>query len=149
MLLSLGMRFTSLAVLAACGCASQRVAPVAACQPLEVRHCASIDASSVGQLPLELTVGSQQVTVAEWTMTDERTNAVIGFAAHVPGEVSFTVHAGGEDFVGRGSRWLHPAGLVGRNLHPIDGITFCETKVTVAQGEKSCAHGPATTLASR
>ncbi len=82
-------------------------------------------------------------------MTDEQTNAVIGFAAHVPGDVSFTVHAGGEDFVGRGSRWLHPAGLVGRNLHPIDGITFCETKVTVAKHETSCERGPTATLASR
>jgi Na+-transporting NADH:ubiquinone oxidoreductase subunit NqrA len=125
------MRLSSLALVVMCGCASNQAgstAVAASCQPRAVRQCASIDAQAVGQLPLELRVGSQQVSVAEWTMVDERSNQVIGFAAHVPGEVTYTVHAGGEDFSGRGARWLHPAGLVGRHLHAIDGITFCATE---------------------
>jgi hypothetical protein len=140
------MRLLNLAVLVMCGCASNEstATPVAApCKPQEVRRCASIDASAVGQLPLEVSIGSSRVSVAEWTMTDERSNQVVGFAAHVPGDVTYTVHAGGSDFSGRGARWLHPAGLSGRDLHAIDGITFCTTQ------QLACATTVAPALASR
>lgn len=87
--------------------------------------CARVSADDVGRLPLELNVGGQPVLFAEWTATDETQTELVGFAAQLPANVVYTVRAGADVFVGQGSRWLHPAGLVGPKVHGIDQVTFC------------------------
>jgi hypothetical protein len=92
---------------------------------LEAPRCAVVSGPALGQLPLELEVGGRLVRVLEWTQGDEASTAVLGFAARLPLDIDYTVQAGGERFVGRAERWLHPRGLVGPRVHPIEAIEFC------------------------
>jgi hypothetical protein len=110
----------ALAPAPACG---QLVAPVKEAAP---EGCARVAMDDIGRLPLELNVGGQVVRFAEWTATDETQTTLVGFAAQVPEGVVYTVRAGEDVFVAQGSRWLHPAGLVGPKVHGIDEVTFCK-----------------------
>jgi hypothetical protein len=101
----------------------QLVVPVNQAAP---EGCARVARDDIGRLPLELNVGGQVVHFAEWTATDETQTTLVGFAAQVPAGVVYTVRAGGDVFVAQGSRWLHPAGLVGPKVHGIDQVTFCK-----------------------
>jgi hypothetical protein len=96
--------------------------------------CRQVSGADLGALPLELELGSKTVRFAEWTMVDERSASVVGFAAQVPAGVSFTVRAGDETFHAQGSRWLHPRGVAGPRVHAIDSVTFCalETRPVLA-----------------
>lgn len=102
---------------------SELVVPVNQAAP---EGCARVSMDDIGRLPLDLNVGGQVVHFAEWTATDETQAELVGFAAQVPPGVVYTVRAGNDVFVAQGSRWLHPAGLVGPKVHGIDQVTFCK-----------------------
>jgi len=135
---ALGFVVAAAAVAVACARPMPRaaVAARAAPEPEEPR-CATLSGAALGRLPLELKVGGRTVRLVEWTQGDETSAEVLGFQAHLPFDVSYTVQAGGERFPGRAERWLHPRGLVGPRVHPIEGIEFCQ------------AAGPAPAVAQR
>ena len=124
-----------LGLLVVCGCAAEprlAAAPHERCTATtEAPRCVELTAADIGQLPLEVSVGNTRVSLAEWTTPDEASTQVVGFAAHTPDDVTFTVRAGPDEFAGSGPRWLHPAGVVGRNVHGIDAITFCQAAQVV------------------
>lgn len=110
------------------GCTRNLAAPrlETAAQPV-ARTCASVSGRALGALPLEVNVGGQTVRFTEWTISDELSTDVVGFAARLPDGVNFQVRAGERTFFGNQARWLHPAGVVGPRVHPIDEVTFCAT----------------------
>lgn len=113
-----------LLVLVGCRQAPPVVAPSSVGLPVE-RHCTDVDGALLGRLPLTVEVGPHAVTFAEWTVPDERSTRVVGFATHLPGDVSFTVKAGADEFQSTSPRWLHPRGVSGPRVHPVERITFC------------------------
>jgi hypothetical protein len=102
--------------------ASHLEAPLA---EVAVQTCTRVEAKDLGALPLEVEVGGKTVRFAEWTLADELSTDLVGFAAQVPEGVTFTVEAGDRRFTGAASRWLHPLGVSGPGVHGIDGLTFC------------------------
>lgn len=94
-------------------------------------HCVQIQGADVGRLPLELRLGDRTaIHFAEWTQADEASAAIIGFAAHVPGNVVYAVKAGETYYAGRDPRWLHPAGITGPRVHRIEAVSFCRVLPT-------------------
>jgi hypothetical protein len=108
--------------------------PAARAAPL---RCTRVAGPEVGRLPLEVDVGGRTVRLQEWTQVDERSTAVVGFAAQLPADVSYTVHAGEGRYRAQSPRWLHPEGVAGPRVHGIDAIDFCRPAATTA------APGPA------
>lgn len=92
---------------------------------VSVQVCTRVDGAQLGALPLEVTVGGKTVRFAEWTTADELSTEVVGFAAQLPDEVTFTVEAGDQIFASASPRWLHPRGVFGPRVHGIDALTFC------------------------
>ena len=90
-----------------------------------VQRCTRVEGSALGTLPLEVEVLGKTVRFAEWTVADERSTEVVGFAAQLPADVIFTVEAGDETFTGTAPRWLHPRGVAGPRVHGIDALIFC------------------------
>lgn len=88
-------------------------------------ECVRLEGDDVGRLPLDLRVGGRTVRLAEWTQVDESSREVVGFAAHLPADVMFTVKVGDEHFIGAEPRWLNPHGVVGPRVHGIEQVTFC------------------------
>jgi len=121
------MRSILIAVLLLVGC--DRVAQTAAAlpAPVAVTTCASIEGAQLGRLPFSLALGDEAITFAEWSVPDEHSTDVVGFAAHLPGDVTFTVKAGDDEFHSASSRWLHPRGVSGPRVRPVERITFCRT----------------------
>lgn len=131
-----------LAFLTMTGCLAQEsvasVPPIAqSCPAVLVQkgqtppHCVQIQGSDVGRLPLELRLGDRTtIHFAEWTQADEASTAIIGFAAHVPGNVVYAVKAGEEYYAGRDPRWLHPAGITGPRVHRVEAVSFCRVLPT-------------------
>lgn len=115
------------AVLTLCGCA--REVPATRLEAdlglVSLPTCTRVSKEALGRLPLEVEVGGKTVRLAEWTVADETSTAVVGFAAQLPAGVKFTVQAGEQTFTGQGARWLHPQGVSGPRVHPIDVLTFC------------------------
>lgn len=87
--------------------------------------CVRVEGAQLGSLPLELELEGRTVRFAEWTQSDARSAEVVGFAAHLPEDVTFTVEAGERTFTSNQPRWLHPAGVSGPRVHAIDAVTFC------------------------
>jgi hypothetical protein len=122
---SLLLLSTAAVAVVACARPMPRAAVAPRTAPAEVRRCATLSGAALGRLPLELDVGGRTVRLVEWTQGDESTTEVLGFLAQLPADVSYTVQAGGERFPARTARWLHPRGLVGPRVHPIEAIDFC------------------------
>lgn len=123
------MRSILVAVLFLVGC-DRAVEPVAvAPAAVAVTTCASIEGARLGQLPLTVELGDETIAFAEWSVPDEQSTDVVGFAAHLPGDVTFTVKAGDDEFRSASPRWLHPRGVSGPRVRPVDRITFCRTAV--------------------
>lgn len=120
------MRFLIL-IVAALGCDRPVAQPLVIAAPERVTTCASVDGSSLGQLPLNVTLGDETIAFAEWSVPDEHSNDVVGFAAHLPGDVTFTVKAGDDEYRSDAPRWMHPRGISGPRVHPVERITFCRT----------------------
>jgi hypothetical protein len=114
----------SLLLAAACARPAAFTVARAATEP-PAPTCTRIAGAALGRLPLELDVGGRTVRLTEWTQADATSEAVVGFAAQLPGSVSYTVEAGGERFAGQAPRWLHPRGVAGPRVHPIEAIDFC------------------------
>lgn len=93
--------------------------------PNTVTICADVDSSLLGRLPLTIELGGEPVVFGEWTMPDEQSVDLVGFAASIPSDVSYTVKAGDDSFRGASPRWLNPFGVAGPRVHGIDRITFC------------------------
>lgn len=115
------------AVMALCGTTS--LAPASRLE-LPVGHvmaqtCTRVSGASLGALPLEVEVGGKTVRFAEWTTADELSTDLVGFAAQLPSDVTFTVEAGERTFKSSSPRWLHPLGVQGPQVHGIDAVTFC------------------------
>lgn len=122
------MRFIVVASLSLLGCArGLPMAPLSSQLPLATTTCASVSGSQLGALPLTVALGEERIAFAEWSVPDERSTDVVGFAAHLPGGVTFTVKAGDDEFRGASPRWLHPRGISGPRVHPVERITFCRT----------------------
>ncbi|MBL8936029.1 MAG: hypothetical protein JNM69_15840 [Archangium sp.] len=121
------MRFLIFTAVAVVGCDR----PVAQTRVLEapapVTTCASVDGAALGQLPLNVALGDETIAFAEWSVADEQSTEVVGFAAHLPGDVKFTVKAGDDEYTSASPRWLHPRGVSGPRVHPVERITFCRT----------------------
>ncbi|MBE2250918.1 MAG: hypothetical protein IAE78_15380 [Myxococcus sp.] len=121
------MRSILFAVLFVMGC-DRAVAPSSQpVAPLAVTTCASIAGAQLGQLPLTVELGDEAIAIAEWSVPDERSTDVVGFAAHLPVDVSFTVKAGDDVFRSASPRWLNPHGVSGPRVRPVERITFCRT----------------------
>ncbi len=147
----------SLGYLVMTGClASESVASVPtggqACPAVVVQkgptppHCVQIQGSDVGRLPLELRLGDRTIHLAEWTQADEASTAVIGFAAHLPGDVVYGVKAGDDYYSGREPRWLHPEGITGPRVHRIDAVAFCRVLATRCGGVPVMVDSPSAGL---
>lgn len=122
------MRSLILLAVAIVGC--DRAAPepaLVASAPARVTTCASVDGDRLGRLPLTVELGDEAIAFAEWSLPDEQSSDVVGFAAHLPGDVTFTVKAGTDEFRSASPRWLHPRGVSGPRVHPVERITFCRT----------------------
>lgn len=120
------MRSLILVAVVVLGC--DRAAPVAAPRPPDmVTTCTSVDGARLGQLPLTVELGDEAIAFAEWSVPDEQSTDVVGFAAHLPGDVTFTVKAGDDEFRSASPRWLHPRGVSGPRVHPVERITFCRS----------------------
>jgi hypothetical protein len=120
------MRLIPLLLLMMSGCQRTEVRVVAPVRTDAVPlTCASVDASSLGRLPLSVDVGGAEVKFAEWSVPDERSTDVVGFAVQVPADVTFTVKAGNEEFISNSPRWVHPRGITGPKVRPVERITFC------------------------
>lgn len=120
------MRFLILTAVAVVGC-DRPVAEAPLAAPKPVTTCASVDGASLGQLPLNVTLGDETIAFAEWSTPDEQSTEVVGFAAHLPGDVNFTVKAGDDEYTSASPRWMHPRGVSGPRVHPVERITFCRT----------------------
>jgi len=120
------MRFLIL-VVAALGCDRPVAQPPVIAAPAPVTTCASVDGSALGQLPLNIALGGETIAFAEWSVPDEHSTDVVGFAAHLPGDVKFTVKAGDDEYTSDSPRWMHPRGISGPRVHPVERITFCRT----------------------
>lgn len=122
------MRFLMIAMVAV-GCANESKSLEAA--PVVVAHvkttCTAVEGEALGRLPLTIQLGDEAISFAEWSLPDERSTSVVGFAAHLPGGVSFTVKAGDEEFRSAAPRWHHPRGVSGPRVRPVERITFCRT----------------------
>lgn len=116
----------ALVVGSACERRAEPVEAVATPVPAK-KTCAAVTGEALGRLPLTVTLGDEAISFAEWSVPDERSTQVVGFAAHLPGGVSFTVKAGDDEFVSNSPRWLHPRGVAGPRVHPVERITFCRT----------------------
>jgi hypothetical protein len=120
------MRLALLLSLFVLGCTKASTPQTSVAHPLEpVTTCTSVDGARLGALPLTLDVGGVEVAFAEWSVPDETSTDVVGFAAHLPGDVTVTVKAGDEEFHTTAPRWTHPRGISGPRVHPVDRITFC------------------------
>lgn len=106
-------------------------------------HCVQVRGEDVGRLPLELRLGNRAIHFAEWTQADEASADVIGFAAHLPGDVVYAVKAGDTYFSGREPRWLHPEGVAGPRVHRIEAVTFCRVQATRCGSTPIIDEGPA------
>jgi hypothetical protein len=87
--------------------------------------CTRVSGKYIGSLPLVVEVGGRTVRFAEWTTADARSNGVVGFAAELPSGVDVTIEAGDVAYSTTDSRWLHPLGVSGAKVHPIDALSFC------------------------
>jgi hypothetical protein len=126
------MRSILVALLFMLGCergASEVSVVVVAAPPAAVTTCASIGGDQLGQLPLSVALGDDAIAFAEWSLPDEQSTDVVGFAASLPKDVTFTVKAGADEFHGDSPRWLHPRGVSGPRVRPVERITFCRTAV--------------------
>lgn len=122
------MRSLILVAVAVVGCDRAAPEPVAVAAPPEpVTTCTSVEGARLGQLPLTVELGDEAIAFAEWSVPDEQSTDVVGFAAHLPGDVTFTVKAGDDEFRSASPRWLHPRGVSGPRVHPVERITFCRT----------------------
>lgn len=121
------MRSIGVVVLLLLGCDRGATERVAVPAPVAVTTCASIDGDQLGQLPLTVELGDEAIAFAEWSVPDEQSTDVVGFAAHLPGDVTFTVKAGDDEFHSASPRWLHPRGVSGPRVRPVERITFCRT----------------------
>lgn len=119
------MRSSLLIAVALSASSAPMAAKSNAAHPNVVTICADVDGSLLGQLPLTIELGGEPVVFGEWTMPDERSSDLVGFAASIPSDVSYTVLAGDESFRGASPRWLNPFGVAGPRVHAIDKITFC------------------------
>lgn len=121
------MRVLLVVSLSVVGCTRAAPPPLAVAAPVPAPSiaCASVDGEQLGRLPLTVEVGGAEVSFAEWSVPDETSTAVVGFAAHLPGGVSVTVKAGDEEFHTTAPRWTHPRGVWGPRVHPVERITFC------------------------
>lgn len=90
-----------------------------------VQTCTRVDGDELGALPLNVEVGGKTVRFAEWTTADALTTEVVGFATQLPADVTFSVQAGERTFHSASPRWLHPLGVSGPRVSPIDSVTFC------------------------
>ncbi len=91
--------------------------------PAAAAHCVKVH--SIGALPLTVEVDGVKVQFTEWMAKDADAQELIGFRATATGSVSFVVRAGGETFESAGLQWMNPHGVVGRNVHAIDGLEVC------------------------
>ncbi len=89
-----------------------------------VPDCVRLSGSQIGQLPLVVQVGGHAVEFIEWKATDISAKELVGFTAHAPNAFRFTVEAGGSTLPAS-ANWLHPAGVVGRQVKPIHTLTVC------------------------
>jgi hypothetical protein len=137
------MRALLLSCIGLTGCfeepAARLEAPVAPVQRLAAQACATVEGPAIGALPLEVRVGGATVALAEWTATDETATTLVGFAAHLPPDVVYTVRAGSSVFAGTSARWLHPAGVVGPRVKGIERITFCRAAPALGDGALALA----------
>jgi hypothetical protein len=92
--------------------------------PPAAADCVRLAGEQIGQLPLSVQVGGQQVEFLEWKATDITASELIGFTAQAADEIRFTVEAGDREFAA-GSNWLHPAGVVGPQVKAIRSVTVC------------------------
>lgn len=115
------------AVLALAGSATQLPASAVEtnARQVMVQTCTRVDGKNLGALPLEVDVGGKIVRFSEWTTADELATDVVGFATQLPQGVTFTVQAGERTFESSSPRWLHPLGVSGPRVQPIDSVTFC------------------------
>ena len=123
------MRSILVAVLFLVGCDRATEPPAVLPAPVAVTTCASIDGDRLGQLPLTVALGDEAIAFAEWSVPDEQSTDVVGFAAHLPADVTFTVKAGDDEFHSASPRWLNPRGVSGPRVRPVERITFCRTAV--------------------
>lgn len=121
------MRFLILTAVAVVGCDRPVAETPVVAPPEPITTCASVDGSALGQLPLNVTLGDETIAFAEWSVPDEQSTDVVGFAAHLPGDVKFTVKAGDDEYTSASPRWMHPRGVSGPRVHPVERITFCRT----------------------
>jgi hypothetical protein len=106
---------------------SREQARVEVVAPAASVTCASVEGAKLGALPLSIELGDETISFAEWSVPDEQSTAVVGFAAHLPGDVQVTVKAGDDEFMTSSPRWTHPRGVSGPRVHPVERITFCRT----------------------
>jgi hypothetical protein len=92
--------------------------------PVE-KQPACVKVNQVGALPLTVSIDGVEVQFTEWMAKDVDARELIGFRATATGSVSFVVRAGGESFETAELAWVNPHGVVGRNVHAIDGIEVC------------------------
>lgn len=97
--------------------------PAAPVQVEALPTCVKVQ--SIGALPLTIEVAGVKVQFTEWMAKDADASELIGFRATATGTVSFVVRAGGETFETAGLQWSNPHGVVGRNVHAIDGLEVC------------------------
>lgn len=121
------MRFLILTAVAVVGCDRPVAETPVVVAPEAVTTCASVDGAALGQLPLNVALGDETIAFAEWSVPDEQSTDVVGFAAHLPGDVQFTVKAGDDEYTSASPRWMHPRGVSGPRVHPVERITFCRT----------------------
>lgn len=109
------------------GCSQVASEPLAGPAPVAAPNvaCTTVEGARLGLLPLTVEVGGAEVSFAEWSVPDETSTDVVGFAAHLPGGVSVTVKAGDEEFHTTAPRWTNPRGVSGPRVHPVERITFC------------------------
>jgi hypothetical protein len=93
--------------------------------------CVRLEGDQIGALPTSFVAGGQPVVIDEWAARDATGKELVGFAADLPGDVVYVVHAGDQTFVDMRARWLHPAGVVGPRSQAIDALTFCHVPARV------------------
>lgn len=121
------MRMLLLIAVAVSGSTPSKAASVAVSAPTVITTCTAVEGPMLGQLPLDIELGGEAVSFGEWTMPDERSTDLVGFAASIPSDVTYTVKAGDDEFRSGSPRWLNPFGVAGPRVHAIERITFCRT----------------------